>query len=161
MAGLGLAILRLTLGIVFAAHGANILFGAWAGPGIGSGGLQATAAQYRDLGLHPEFLLAVLAGVIQLVGGLLLAVGLLTRYVVVALIVYVAIDLWKEQLRWGFFLNWMRTASVGHGIEFSMVLIAALVALLLAGSGEWSVDGRRASSRASRAAGRARVRGKV
>jgi len=161
MAALGLVILRVTIGVAFAAHGANILFGMWAGPGIGAGGLRTTAALYRDLGLPVEFLLAVLSGVVQLVGGLLLGFGMLTRYAVVALIAYLAIGIWKEHWRWGFFLNWINTPSRGHGVEYSVVLVAALVCLLLAGPGSFSIDGGRASSRASRAAGRARLRGKL
>jgi putative oxidoreductase len=161
MAGLGLAILRLTLAAVFVAHGSHILFGMWAGPGVGPGGVRATAALYRDLGLPLEFLLAVLAGIIQFVGGLLLAIGVLTRYTVVALIVYLAIGVWKEHAKWGFFLNWVNAPGRGHGIEYSAVLAAALVCLLLVGAGSLSIDGRRANSRAARAAGRARLRGKV
>ena len=72
MAGLGLVVLRLALALVFAAHGAHILFGTWAAPGIGAGGLHETAQQHSALGLHPEFAIAVLAGVIQLSGGMLL-----------------------------------------------------------------------------------------
>src|SRR3954453_16998194 len=98
MPGLGLMLLRLVLAVVFVAHGANILFGAWAGPGVGPGGLEATAQQYAALGLHPEFLFAVLAGVTQLVGGLLLAIGLLTRVASAAVCIYVIVGLWKEHL---------------------------------------------------------------
>ena len=161
MAGPGLAVLRLALAVAFAAHGAHILFGYWDGPGIGAGGLQNTAALYSSLGLHPEFMLAVLAGVIQLLGGLLLAVGVLTRWAAVALIGYLAIGIWKEHYRWGFFLNWLGTPGRGQGIEYSFVLIGALVCLIIAGGGDWSFDGRRANSAARQAAGRARLRGKL
>lgn len=161
MPGLGLAVLRLVLAVVFVAHGTNVLFGAWAGPGIGPGGLQATAREYAALGLHPEFLLAVLAGVTQLVGGLLLAVGLLTRYASLALLVYVGFGIWKAHLQWGFFLNWMRAPQQGLGIEYSFTLAGALICLVFVGGGDWSIDGRRQHSRAARAAGRARLRGKV
>src|SRR5205823_10667578 len=102
MAGLGLVAIRIVFAVVFVAHGANILFGAWAGPGIGPGGLQSTANQYAILGLHPEFLLAILAGVTQLIGGLLIGFGLLTRYAAAALLIYVGIGIWKEHLKWGF-----------------------------------------------------------
>ena len=161
MAGLGLLILRLVLAIVFVAHGTNILFGAWAGPGVGPGGLQFTAEQYKSLGLHPEFVLAVLAGATQLVGGLFIAIGLLTRIASAAVLIYLGIGIWKEHLQWGFFLNWVHAPSLGHGVEYSMMLAAALVCLMFAGGGDWSIDGQRQSSRASRAAGRARLRGKL
>jgi uncharacterized membrane protein YphA (DoxX/SURF4 family) len=46
-------------------------------------------------------------------------------------------------------------------MEYAVVMIAALVCLTLAGSGEWSIDGVRSRSAASRAAGRARLRDRV
>lgn len=161
MAGLGLIALRLALAVVFIAHGAQILFGTWSGPGVGPGGLQNTAALYAALGLHPEFPLAILAGTIQLVGGLLIAVGILTRWAAGALVVYLLIGVWKVHLQWGLFLNWIGAPGRGHGVEYSLVLAGALVCLLLGGGGEWSVDGRRAHSRDRLAAGRARLRGKL
>lgn len=161
MAGLGLFVLRVVLAVVFVAHGTNILFGAWGGPGVGPGGLQATADQYKAFGLHQEFLLAILAGVIQLVGGFLLAPGWLTRASSIALLIYVGVGIWVEHLRWGFFLNWIRNPQQGLGIEYSVVLAGALICLACIGGGDWSVDGRRLNTRASRAAGRARLRGKM
>ena len=161
MAGPGLAVLRLTLAVVFAAHGGHILFAYWAAPGIGPGGLEYTAARYSALGLHPEYMLAVLAGVIQLLGAILLAFGVLTRWAAVALIGYLAIGIWKEHYRWGFFLNWLGIADRGHGVEYSVMLIGALVCLIITGGGDWSFDGRRANSAARQAAGRARLRGKL
>lgn len=161
MPGLGLAVLRLVLAVVFVAHGANILFGAWSGPGIGPGGLQSTAREYEALGLQPAFLLAILAGVTQLIGGLLLSIGLLTRYAALALLAYVGLGIWKEHLQWGFFLNWIRSPQQGLGIEYSITLAGTLICLILIGGGDWSVDGRRLHTRAARAAGRARLRGKV
>jgi putative oxidoreductase len=161
MPGLGLLVLRLVLAVVFVAHGANILFGAWAGPGVGPGGLQITAQQYAALGLHPEFLLAVLSGVTQLIGGLLLSIGLLTRYASAALVIYVGMGLWKEHLQWGFFLNWIHNPRQGLGIEYSVTLAGALICLAFIGGGSWSIDGQRQNTRAARAAGRARLRGKV
>jgi putative oxidoreductase len=161
MAGFGLVVLRLVLAAVFAAHGAHILFGALAAPGIGVGGLQATAAQYGALGLHPELLLAILAGLVQLLGGVMLACGWLTRWAAAALIIYLGIGIWKEHYRWGFFLNWLGAAGRGQGVEYSVVLIGALVCLIIAGAGDWSLDGYQTNSAAKRAAGRARLRGKI
>jgi putative oxidoreductase len=161
MAGLGLLLLRLALAVVFVAHGAHILFGVWPGPGVGPGGLQFTADQYAAMGLHPEFLLAVLAGTTQLIGGLLLGFGLLTRIASGALLLYLCIGVWKEHLQWGFFLNWVHAAHRGHGVEYSFLLSGALICFLLTGGGDWSIDGQRMNSRVSRAAGRARLRGKM
>ena len=161
MTGLALAVLRLALAVIFVAHGSNTLFGAWAAPGVGPGGLQNTAAHFAALGLHPEFAYAVASGVIQLAGGVLLGIGWFARWASIALLAVVSVAVWKEQVKWGFFLNWIGTPGQGHGLEYSVALAAALVCFVLAGAGEWSIDGLRARSAASQAAGRARLRGKV
>jgi len=163
MASIGLLVLRLALAVVFVAHGSHILFGAWGGPGtgIGFGGLSVTADYYRSLGLEPGLPLAVVAGLVQLIGGVLLGFGFLTRSASVALIAYLAVGIWKEHLKWGLFLNWTFAPNQHHGIEYSLVLTAALAALFFAGAGSLSIDGIRAQSAESRAAGRARLRGKV
>jgi putative oxidoreductase len=161
MTGLGLVALRLGLAVVFVAHGAQVLFGAWGGPGVGPGGIAATAAFYLSLGLQPATLLAVLAGLIQLIGGLCLGLGLFSRPAVIALGAYIGVGAWTVHRHWGFFLNWMGVAGRREGLEYSIVIAAALVCLLVAGPGAWSVDGRRSTRAEARAAGRARLRGKV
>jgi len=103
--------------------------------------------------------MAVLAGAVQLTAGALVGVGLLTRWAAAALVGYVLIGIWKEHLRWGFFLNWVGAPGRGNGIEYSLVLLGALFCLILAGGGRWSLDGTRAERAASRAMGRARTRG--
>jgi putative oxidoreductase len=161
MNGLGLMALRLVLAAVFIAHGANKLFGLWAGPGIGVGGPDATAQFFAAVGLEPNFPLAVLAGVIETLGGALLAVGWFTRFVAPLLIVEMAVAIWKVQWPWGFFLNWTGADNRGQGSEMNILLIGALLCLTLTGAGEWSIDGTREKSAQARAAGRARLRGKL
>jgi putative oxidoreductase len=161
MTSAGLCVLRLALAAVFVAHGSNSLFGLWPGPGVGPGGLQYTADLYSSIGVHPSFLFAVLAAVTQVAGGLLLGAGSFTRWSAAALLIYVGIGIWKAHWRWGFFLNWTIVAGRGHGIEYSFLLAAALVCLLLTGAGGLSIDGRRSRLRAAGAAGRARLRGNI
>jgi len=158
MTEIGLILLRVALSVVLVAHGAHKLFGMWGGPAVGPGGLDQTALQFTAMQLEPGFLMAVLAGLIQFAGGLLIGVGFLTRYAAAAAIGYLAIGAWKEHLQWGFFLNWVNAPGRGQGIEYNLVLAAALGCLILAGPGDWSIDGSRASRAASRAAGRARLR---
>jgi putative oxidoreductase len=105
--------------------------------------------------------LAVLAGATQLVGGLLIGLGLLTRIAAGALLVYLGIGIWQEHLQWGLFLNWVHAPHQGHGVEYSLILAAVLICLLFTGGGDWSIDGQRLNTRAARAAGRARLRGKL
>ena len=161
MIGLGLAVLRLALATVFIAHGAHILFGLWAGPGIGTGGLDLTAQAFAANGLAPAFPLAVLTGIIEFAGGILLAIGWFTRVAAPLLVIVICVAIWKMQWAYGFFLNWMGAVDRGQGYEYSLLLIGALICLSLTGAGEWSIDGQREASRASRQAGRARLRGKL
>ena len=161
MTGLGLMELRLALAVVFFAHGAHTMFGLWPSPGIGAGGVQASAAEYRQLGLHPELLIAIIVAGVQVAGGVLLAFGFLTRWASVALFACVGLGVWTVQRHAGFFLNWTGAPAAGHGVEYSVALIGGLLCLVLAGGGEWSIDGLRARSKATQAAGRARLRGKV
>ena len=158
MAAPALLLLRLTIAAVLAAHGAHRLFGVFGGPGVGPGGLSHTATYFASLGIGQSFAAAVVAGAIQLVGGLFLAVGFGARVTSAVVLVLVGVEVWKDQLRWGFFLNWTLDPARGHGIEFSLVMVAVLVTIVLAGPGDWSFDGRRARRSASRAAGRARLR---
>lgn len=161
MNGLGLMALRLVLAVVFIAHGGNILFGLWAGPAVGVGGPEPTAQILAAVGIEPNFPLAVLAGILSTVGGLLLAIGWLTRYAAPVLAVMTLVALWKVHLQWGFFINWTGAADRGQGVELHVVVIGALIGLALTGAGDWSVDVSRETSAASRAAGRARLRGKI
>jgi len=161
MLGPGLLVLRLGLAIVSIAHGMHTLFGTMGGPGsgVGPGGLTQTAEQFTAMGL-PGMAVAVLAGLTQLVGGILLAVGYLTRWAAIALGALTTIFAWKTQAPWGFFINWVMEPGRAHGIEFSVVLIMAYACLALTGGGDWSFDGRKANRRSYVAAGRARLRGR-
>jgi putative oxidoreductase len=151
----GPTVLRLMVGIIFIAHGAQHLFGIWGGQG-----LAGTAASFDSIGLSPGFPLAVAVGVIEFGGGLLLLAGALTPYVSLALIVVMLGAMWKVHLANGFFINWAMTPGVGHGVEFNLLLIAALLCLTLGGPGALSIDHRLERSAAADAAGRARLRSK-
>jgi putative oxidoreductase len=146
-------VLRLALGAVFIAHGAQKLFGIW-----GGGGLEGTAAGFAQTGLQPSYFLAILAGVAEFGGGLLLVIGALTVPSAIVLTLTMLVAMWKVHLANGFFLNWTITPGQGHGIEYNLALIGGLVCLALTGPGAFSVDGRRAESAAAEAAGRARLR---
>ena len=150
----GPAVLRLTAGAMFVAHGMQKSFGWWGGEGLGG-----TAAWLASLGLAPAFPLAVLVAVVELAGGLMLWAGLFTRSLSGILLVHVAIGMWIVHVPHGFFLNWQLTPGEGHGVQFSVLLIGVLAALVLTGPGALSVDAARDRSAESRAAGRARLRG--
>ena len=145
----GPAVLRLAIGAIFVAHGAQKLFGIW-----GGGGIDGTTAFFTQLGLSPAQPLAILVGVVEFAGGLLLIGGVLTLFAALALTIDMLVAVWKVHLAGGFFLP--------AGFEFNLALIAALVSLMLTGPGALSIDGQRARSAEAEAAGRARLRaGKV
>ncbi len=146
----GPAVLRLVVGVVFVAHGAQKLFGIW-----GGGGLPGTTAGFAQLGLEPAYPLALIAGVVEFCGGLLLLLGAFTLIASILLTVQMLVAIWTVHLANGFFVS-------ANGFEFNFLLIGALVCLMLTGAGALSVESRRASHEAAAAAGRARVRfGKV
>jgi putative oxidoreductase len=145
----GPTILRLALAAVFIAHGAQKLFGIW-----GGGGLAGTTTFFEGLGLQPAYLLAIVAGVVEFGGGLLLLFGAFTPIASSVLAIEMTAAIWIVHLRNGFFLP--------NGYEFNLLLIAALICVTLTGPGALSIDARRASHAAAAAAGRARLRaGKV
>jgi putative oxidoreductase len=158
MLALGLLLLRLSLAVVFVAHGLHKLTGLFAGPGVGEGGLDWTAATYAAMGLKPPLALAVTAALTQLIGGVCLAAGVFARWAAGAVCLYILIGVWVEHWQWGLFLNWVNAPGRGQGIEYSIVLAGALAVIALVGAGEFSIDGYRARDAAARAAGRARLR---
>ena len=150
----GPAVLRLALGAIFIAHGAQKLFGIW-----GGGGLQGTAAFFTQLGLAPATPLAMLVGLTEFVGGILLVLGALTLFASIGLAITMLVAIWKVHFAQGFFLA---GSAGGVGYEFNLALLGGLICLMLTGAGAVSIDGMRARSAEAEAAGRARLRaGKV
>ncbi len=119
--------LRVSLGVIFMAHGAQKLFG-----GFGGKGLQATAELFATkLGLTPAMLWASLASGGEFFGGLLVLIGLFTR--LGALNIAVVMLVAMLGVHWGsFFLR--------GGIEYTLALLGSALALLIAGAGPASFD---------------------
>jgi putative oxidoreductase len=126
---IALLLLRVITGLVFVAHGAQKLFGAF-----GGGGLDAVARAMAGLGLSPGMFFAVLAGIAEFGGGLLLFVGLLTPLAGLAItgVMVVAIAVATGQA------GLISTSGVGY--EYNLVLIAVALALVIAGPGRLSID---------------------
>ena len=129
MIDVGLLVLRVVLGVIFTAHGAQKLFGAFGGPG-----LEGTAGFHGQLGIKPPYLMAVLAGLAEFVGGILVAVGFLTPIASVALVVVMAVAILTVHLKNGFFAQ-------SGGYELNLALAAMALTLLFAGAGTLSIDG--------------------
>lgn len=161
MAPAGSLVLRLTLAAILAVHALHQLFGTFSGPALGPGGLTAATTYYASIGVGGAFYLVVITGILQLVVALLLVAGYYAR---IAAGVQIAIEVVRiafDSARWGFFLNWALDPTRGHGIEFGVLVIAVLLWMAFAGPGDWSIDGARARTEASLAAGRARLRDRI
>ena len=153
MRAYGPTMLRLAVGTVFVAHGLQKLFGLWGGPGIAG-----TVRMIHGLGFSYAYPLATLLIVAEVAGGTLLFLGWGTLWAALALLIDMVVAVWKVHYRNGFFMNWALAPGKGHGIEYNLVLIGALLCLILTGPGALSVDEHKSQSAASRAAGRARAR---
>ena len=124
---LALLILRLGVGGVMIAHGANHIWG--------GGKITGTAGWFESLGMTPGRLHAWLASGTELLGGLSLVVGLVTP-LGGASVVGVMIVAWvTNHLRNGFFIF-----RPGEGWEYVMVLTLCGLALATLGPGAWSLD---------------------
>lgn len=154
MAGWGIAILRIAVGMIFVAHGAQKLFGAF-----GGAGLTGTSEYFTYLGLSPAYPLALLWAVVEFGCGVLVLLGAWTRWAAIPLAIGMAVAIWKAHFVNGFFINWALAAGVGHGYEFNLVLIAACACLALTGAGELSIDRLLDRNAESAYAGRQRIRG--
>ncbi|MBB3114531.1 putative oxidoreductase [Paenibacillus phyllosphaerae] len=124
---LGLLIIRLVVGLLFAGHAAQKLFG-W----FGGYGIKGTGGWLDSIGVKPGVPMAVMVGLFELVGGLLLALGLWFP-VAAALIIIPMIGaivtvhgkngLWVTQ----------------NGFEYNLILIAIALGLALIGPGEYAI----------------------
>lgn|SRR5436190_19969929 len=127
-----LTILRLVLGVVFTAHGAQKVFG-W----FGGYGYQGTMSFMTHLGLPAALVLLIMA--IELLGGLGLLFGFLTRIPAFGVMCLMAGAIFMVHLPNGFFMNWSGNQK-GEGFEYHLLAIAVAAALLLRGAGPFSVD---------------------
>ena len=124
----GILILRLVLGSVMAAHGAQKLFG-W----FGGHGLKGTGAFFQSMGFRPGLANAAVAGLSETVGGLLVAAGLATPLGAAALIgVMVAAAVFVHG-RQGLFAQ-------NGGFELPLIYAVAAAAIAFTGPGVYSLD---------------------
>ena len=125
---LGNILLRAPIGLIFAAHGAQKLFG-W----FGGYGLQGTAGWLESIGLAPGLLMAALAGGAEFFGGLFLLLGLFTRPVALVLAVTMVVAIFSVHWQNGLFMS-------NNGYEFALALLAASLMLAVNGAGKLALD---------------------
>ena len=128
-AGLAPLALRVPVGIILAAHGAQKLFG-W----FGGYGLAGTGGYMESIGLSPGTLMAALAGGAEFFGGLALLIGLLVRPAAALLAFTMLVAIFSAHISKGLFL-------ANGGYEFALALLAVTVSLFISGAGRLSVDG--------------------
>ena len=127
-AGYGLTLLRIFVGIIFAAHGSQKLFG-W----LGGGGLAGTAQWMESIGLAPGTLMALLSGGTEFFGGLALIVGLLARPAALGLSFTLLVAIFSVHIHNGLFM-------ANNGYEFALALLGGTLAVLIEGAGKLSFD---------------------
>ena len=124
----GLALARVVLGLLMAAHGAQKLFG-W----FGGHGLAAVSGMFEGLGFRPGRVFATAASVSEVAGGLLVALGFLGPIgpaLMLSVMIVAAISVhWRNGL-----------FSMSNGIELPLLYGAAAAALALSGPGSYSLD---------------------
>jgi putative oxidoreductase len=127
------AILRLVLGIVIFAHGAQKMLGWFGGPGF-----SGTMGFFTGM-MHIPAPFAFLAIAAEFFGGLGLILGFLTRVAAfgIASTMVVAIGMVHGSV--GFFMNWTGTQK-GEGFEYHLLVLAITVFLMIRGAGAFSVD---------------------
>jgi putative oxidoreductase len=126
-------IARVTLGVIFFAHGSQKLLGWFEGPGL----KETMRTMHEVLGL--PVLLAFAAIAAEFFGGAALIVGLLSRVAAVGIGVIMASAILMVHGRHGLFLNWFGDRK-GHGYEYHLLAIALAAVVIVRGSGAVSVD---------------------
>jgi putative oxidoreductase len=126
--GIGLLLLRLTLGFIFVAHGTQKLFGWFGGPGF-----DAIGQFFEALGFVPGRRHALMACLAETAGGLCLALGFLTPIAAAFLLSVMLVASVAVHLEKGFFVQ-------NGGYEFGLVLGLGTLSLAFTGPGSLSLD---------------------
>jgi len=129
-----LLIVRVVLGVIFFAHGAQKVFGWFGGPG-----LRGVIAYFKQaLGVPAP--LTVLAALTEFLGGVAMIIGFLVRPAAVGLIIVMLVAIATVHWKNGFFISWSLEPGKGHGYEMNLALIGMALAVLVGGAGACSID---------------------
>lgn len=127
--GVGLFLIRIVTGLIFAVHGYMKL----------AGGVEQTAGFLDSLGFPMASVFAVLLIAAELGGGILLIAGALTHWVAKILTVVAAVALFTVHLDFSKpFIDGFLAGKGGY--EFILLILVCCIALMIAGPGKWSVD---------------------
>ena len=128
MINIGLLIIRLVIGILFIGHGAQKLFG-W----FGGYGLKGTGGWFESIGMKPGVTMALLAGLAELLGGLLFTLGLLTPLAGIMIAGTMVIAIAKVHGPNGLW-------STSNGYEYNLTILAVAIGIALVGPGQYALD---------------------
>ncbi len=129
---LTLTVVRLVLGIVFFAHGAQKMLG-W----FGGYGFSGTMGFFVHMGIPAP--LAFLAICAEFFGGLGLIVGLLSRVAAFGIMVNMLVAIVTVHRFNGLFMNWFGNQK-GEGYEYHLLAIALCLVVMVKGAGALSID---------------------
>jgi len=124
---IALLLLRVTLGLTLFPHGCQKLFG-W----FGGAGFEKFTGFFDKMGWHPAAFWVAVVALTEIVGGLLLAVGFLTRFAAAAILIFMLNAIWATSAK-GFF--WTQ-----GGMEYSLLIGVVALVFLIKGAGRFSVD---------------------
>ncbi len=127
------AIVRLVLGVVFLAHGAQKMLG-W----FGGYGFKGTMGFFTQT-MHIPAVFAFLAICAEFFGGLGLLLGLLSRIAAFGIAIEMLVAIFLVHLPNGFFMNWSGQQK-GEGIEYHLLVLALTWLLMARGAGAFSLD---------------------
>jgi putative oxidoreductase len=142
------AILRVVLGVIFFAHGAQKILG-W----FGGYGFTGTMGFFTGV-MHIPAPFAFLAICAEFFGGLGLIFGFLTRIGALGISCNMLVAVAMIHRQFGFFMNWTGTQK-GEGYEYHLLILATTVFLMIRGAGAASID--RLLSSPAKAAAKAQV----
>jgi putative oxidoreductase len=128
MLNIGLLLIRLVIGILFIGHGAQKLFG-W----FGGYGLKGTGGWFESIGMKPGVTMALMAGLTELIGGILFALGLITPLGGIMIAATMVIAIAKVHGANGLW-------STSNGYEYNLVLLAVTIGIALVGPGQYALD---------------------
>lgn len=124
---IGLLIIRLIVGLTFAGHGAQKLFGWFGGPG-----LKGTAGWLESIGIKPGFFMALVASIAEVVAGLLFASGLFLWVGAALMIITMLVAIFTVHGKNGYWIT-------QNGFEYNLMLIAVAVGVALIGPGAYAI----------------------